>query len=74
MVDHESSKVRERLLVSDLPSPALEQSTLAHIVPLQQRSPPSPLLQVMSSTSSRSLEFLHFRGDQIDALFNMYVR
>ncbi|OJJ67014.1 hypothetical protein ASPBRDRAFT_69469 [Aspergillus brasiliensis CBS 101740] len=55
----------------DLPL-AVEPTTPVHSLSSQQPSQPSPLLSDTSPTLSRSLEFVHLHGHQVNALFTIF--
>ena len=72
IIVQEPSGSRVDLVASQMPPLPVEPTTPVHSLPSQQPSQPSPLLtDTTSPTSSRSLEFVHLHGFQVNALFNM---
>ncbi|RAL04864.1 Zn(II)2Cys6 transcription factor [Aspergillus ibericus CBS 121593] len=72
LVENDSSGAPGGLLVPALPPLPVAQTPVHPLPPPPQRPPPPPWLPGVSSTGSRSLEFLHLRGDQINILFTIF--
>lgn len=72
IVGQESSGSRVDLVASQVPSLSVVPTTPVHSLSSQPPSQPSPLLSdTASPTLSRSLDFVHLHGHQVNALFNM---
>ncbi|CAK42661.1 hypothetical protein M747DRAFT_313759 [Aspergillus niger ATCC 13496] len=73
IVGQESSGSRVDLVASQVPSLSVVPTTPVHSLSSQPPSQPSPLLSdTTSPTLSRSLDFVHLHGHQVNALFNIF--